>query len=103
MRGPKEVKKLLKVKKGKNAATTAAEILETESEEDEVDEVEDNALTAREVLDQDAEMTYDDDDNASLASTDSYASRTSEAELGGRSHAVTAKLEIVIEDSEDDS
>lgn len=105
-RGWNEVKKLLG-KKGKSTAAAAAEILESECEEDgSASEREEEALTARAVVGEEAEMDLDDDnddDCASVASTDSFASRISNAETGGFKEAAgPTRLEIVIEDSEDE-
>ncbi|EXJ94004.1 hypothetical protein A1O1_02397 [Capronia coronata CBS 617.96] len=108
-RGLKEVQKLLQ-RKGKSTVATAAEIMETESEDEEDDD--DNngdMLTAQEVVDEEADMSDDDgqEDNASVASigsTDSFMSPRSKSHVGttvGRSPQST-RLEIVIEDSEDE-
>jgi structure-specific endonuclease subunit SLX1 len=106
-RGVKEVQKLLG-NKGNTTAAAAAEILETESEEE--NDLDDGELTAQEVVDEDvdeeAEGGFDDeqdDENVSVASADSFTSRTSNvADTATRTAAGPARLEIVIEDSEDD-
>lgn len=105
-RGLKEVQKLLK-KKGKSTAVTAAEILESESEE-EADEKE--ALTAQDVIDEEfggehedeADLEDEEDDNASLASTASLFSPIAKGKAGTKQTDHQARLEIVIEDSEDE-
>ncbi|KAI1619234.1 hypothetical protein EDD37DRAFT_660432 [Exophiala viscosa] len=102
-RGMKEVQKLLK-KKGKSTAVAAAEILESESEE-EAEEKE--ALTAQDVVDEDfggdhEDEEDEDDDNASVASTASVFSPNSKARAGTKQTDHQVRLEIVIEDSEDE-
>ncbi|KAK4940720.1 Slx4p interacting protein [Elasticomyces elasticus] len=105
-RGLKEVQKLLK-KKGKSTAVTAAEILESESEE-EAEEKE--ALTAQDVIDEElggehedeADLEDEEDDNASLASTASLFSPIAKGKAGTKQTDHQARLEIVIEDSEDE-
>lgn len=82
-RGEKEVRKLLS-KKEKSKTATAAEILDTESE----DEAEEDDLLAADVVDNQA-----DDDAMSVTSVDSVAAMD-EPKLG--------RLEIVIEDSDDE-
>lgn len=98
MRGVKEIKRLLG-KKGKGTAATAAEILEAESEESEAEE---EVLTAQEVVDEELGDDQDCDDAASIASTDSYISRASDFEAGEKPVVSQPRLEIVIEDSEDE-
>lgn len=98
-RGEKEVRKLLG-KKGKSTAATAAEILETESEHE--DESDEEALTARAVIEEEAELSFDDDENESVASTDSFLSRTSNTRDRDNLPTAGSRLEIVIEDSEDE-
>lgn len=97
-RGEKEIRKLLN-KKGKSRAVTAAEILDTESE-DEMDLTTEGLLSAPEVVDDGA--VGDVDDTVSVASTSSYVSVATNSELWEDASAKTAKLEIVIEDSEDE-
>lgn len=113
-RGMKEVKKLLGKKNGKSTAAVAGEILETESEDDENHSGrEDEELVAKQVVEEEeAELSLDeedDDDRSSVASADSFtsqASSRSKVKRGGsaassRSKA-EGKLEMVIEDSEDE-
>ena len=109
-RGVKEVKKLLGKKGKKSTAAVAAEIMETESDSDAQEENE--ALTAKQVVDEEAGLSSqedDEDDRSSVASTDSFLSRTSSVskkeniKLKVRSKSkAKAKLEMVIEDSEDE-
>ena len=97
-RGQKDVKKLLSKKRSTKAAT-AAEILETESE-DEADEGED--LRAADVVDDedDAEdMDESDGETRSVASMDSIVSLKGKM-VEEPKHV--GRLEIVIEDSDDD-
>jgi protein involved in polysaccharide export with SLBB domain len=99
LRGPKAVQKLLG-KKGKSRAATAAEILETESEEDL--ESEDEDLVAQEVANEEADLSLDEDDNASIASVDTAFSKASAVDFEPRIVEGGAPLQIVIEDSEDE-
>ena len=87
-RGEKEVKKLLSKRK-KTKTATAAEILESESDE----EAEDDDLIAADVVDD-----GDDDDAMSVTSVDSVA--TMQSRVMGDPKA--GRLEIVIEDSDDE-
>lgn len=91
-RGAKEVAKLLSKKK-KSKVATAAEILETESEDD-VDE-EEVGMAIDNAFDDD-----DDDDAASVSSLDSTASTKSKTAM--RPPKPVERLEIVIEDSDDE-
>ncbi|EXJ76493.1 uncharacterized protein A1O5_01001 [Cladophialophora psammophila CBS 110553] len=108
-RGLTEVKKLLG-KKSRGSATVAAEILETESEEeDSPSEREEETLTARHVVDEETEMSFndDDEDTLSVASADSLVSMASNksSRLAVKPDAgmeETDRLQIVIEDSEDE-
>ncbi|KIW99264.1 uncharacterized protein Z519_00927 [Cladophialophora bantiana CBS 173.52] len=108
-RGSKEVKKLLG-KKSKGTATGAAEILETESEEeDSPSEREEETLTPRHVVDDETEMSFndDDEDTLSVASADSIASmasNTSSRPVVNPDASIEEpdRLQIVIEDSEDE-
>ncbi|OAP61705.1 hypothetical protein AYL99_03908 [Fonsecaea erecta] len=109
-RGGKEVKKLMG-KKAKSTTTAVAEVMETESEEEEEDgawESEEEALTAKRVVDEEAELSSDDgdedEDRMSLASADSFtsiASSTVRFKPPARLE-VPRNLPIVIEDSEDE-
>jgi len=103
-RGIKEVKKLLGKKGKKSTAAVAAEILD--SEDDSV--VEDaEALTAEQVINEEAELSSndeDEDDKSSVASVDSFVSRTYKT-TNTKGRPVKARepvLELVIEDSEDE-
>ncbi|KAJ9617107.1 Slx4p interacting protein [Cladophialophora chaetospira] len=107
-RGPKEVKKLLGKKGKKSIAAVAAEIIETESEDSDMEE---DALTAKHVVDEEAELSSqgDEDDGSSVASADSFLSRTSNDSRKGKAKSTVGdkkktkgKLEMVIEDSEDE-
>ncbi len=114
-RGMKEIKKLLAKKGKRSTAAVAADIMETESDNE---SEEDEALTAKHVVDEEAGLSSqeeeendddDDDDKSSIASADSSISRTSNASKKDnvkprvRGKAKTkAKLEMVIEDSEDE-
>lgn len=95
-RGEKEVEKLLS-KKAKSRAATAAAILEAESEEDEV--MNQDELTAQDIAGEEGVLSdyddEDDEDNASVASVDSKVLQCSPTKE-------PSKLEIVIEDSEDE-
>ena len=94
-RGEKEVRKLLSKKK-KTEAATAAEIMETDSEE-EAEEAEEQELTPADVVDDE----FDEDDNMSVTSMDSSASKPAVTPDKLKS-AIPPRLEIVIEDSESD-
>ena len=93
-RGAKEVAKLLSKKKRSKVAT-AAEILETESEDD-VDE-EEVDLAMDDAFDDD---NNDDDDAASVSSLDSTASTKSKTAM--KPPRLLKRLEIVVEDSDDE-
>lgn len=99
-RGIKEVQKL-QGKKGKTTAATAAEILESEGDEEEED-VDAEALRGQQFgVD---EPCSSDDENASLASVDSFDSRASNnLETSAMPTGHAARLEIVVEDSEDET
>ncbi|KIW29757.1 uncharacterized protein PV07_05546 [Cladophialophora immunda] len=108
-RGIKEVQRLMG-KKGKSSAT-AAEIMETESEEEvDLSESEEEELTAKRVVDEEAELSLgdgDEEDRMSLASADSFTSVASNASSGltvrpSAGADGTRRLQIVIEDSEDE-
>jgi structure-specific endonuclease subunit SLX1 len=94
-RGEKEVCKLLS-KKRKTKAATAAEIMETDSEEG-AEEAEEQELTPADVVDDE----FDEDDNMSVTSEDSSASKPAFTPDKLKS-AMPPRLEIVIEDSESD-
>ncbi|KIX98618.1 uncharacterized protein Z520_05919 [Fonsecaea multimorphosa CBS 102226] len=111
-RGEKEVKKLMG-KKSKTTASAAAEMMETESEEEDgpSESEEEEALTARRVVAEEAELSSDDggddEDRMSLASVDSFTSMASNVSSGlaVKPPAGTEepkRLQIVIEDSEDE-
>ena len=101
-RGEKEARKILS-KKARSRAATVAAILEAESEEDEEDEAMDyDALTARDVVDEDGDLSDDDHDNVSVASADSVFSRDFNVDFEYSQGNKSSKLEIVIEDSEDE-
>lgn len=102
-RGVKEMAKLLK-KKGKGQAATAAEILETEDEDDD-DEMDNEAIDTHDVIDEDVVRSDDDhdDDRGSVASMDSDFSQASNLGPSPSKAKSGSRLEIVIEDSEDES
>jgi hypothetical protein len=107
-RGKKEVKKLLGRKGKKSTAAVAAEIMETYSEGSD-EERDEEKLTAKHVVDEGYQLSSDDDDRLSVASTDSFVSGTSDREAGRKPRSVAAArerpkvlLERVIEDSEDE-
>jgi structure-specific endonuclease subunit SLX1 len=95
-RGEKEINKLLS-KKRRTQAVTAVEIMESESDDDE-DAL--GGLTAEDVVDEEADD--DDDDAMSVVSTNSYPTTKSRLEPGVRNGNTMNRLEIVIEDSDDD-
>ena len=100
-RGQKEIKKLLSKKRSTKAAT-AAEILETENEDD-ADE--DGDVQAADVVDEEADenemddLDDSDDDARSVVSTESRLSTMGKSVLGEKK---VNRLEIVIEDSDDE-
>ena len=109
-RAAKEIKKLLAKKGKKSTAAVAAEIMETESEDSDAQRDED-VLTAKQVVDEEAGLSSgdDDNDNRSVASADSFLSRASDVSTRAKTKSATddrkrsdSKLEIVIEDSEDE-
>ncbi|KAL2413200.1 Structure-specific endonuclease subunit SLX1 [Exophiala dermatitidis] len=104
-RGLKEVQQLLR-KRGKTTAAVPAEILETESEDEDGDEEDEgDVLTAQEVVDElEAEDVSEEEqaDNASVSSAESLLSIPSHLEEVIDRSPQHARLEIVIEDSEDE-
>lgn len=96
LRGQKEVSKILSKHK-KSTTTTAASVLETDSEDD----VEDDFLDAADAADcgEDDELDEQDDDARSVTSIESFSSVISKALPKSQNDD---KLEIVIEDSDDD-
>ncbi|OAL38075.1 hypothetical protein AYO20_02527 [Fonsecaea nubica] len=107
-RGVKEIQKLMG-KRGKSTAITAGEIMETDSEDDVSLDSEEEALTSKIVVD-DAEISCDDgddEDRLSVASADSLTSVASNVSSGLTVKPCAAtrdpkRLQIVIEDSEDE-
>ncbi|EXJ92099.1 hypothetical protein A1O3_00649 [Capronia epimyces CBS 606.96] len=104
-RGIKEVQNLLG-KRGKSTAAAAAEILETESENDDEQENGEGVLTLQDAVDDEPGLSGEEqEDNlsvASVASTDSLISLTPNVLGDADNSTQPGKLEIVIEDSEDD-
>ncbi|KIW18204.1 hypothetical protein PV08_02492 [Exophiala spinifera] len=99
-RGMKEVKKIM-ARKGRNVAISASEVLEEQSEEE--SEAEAEGLTAEEVIDEEFFDEQEDDDNISIASTDSQMIITATLKADDKIAADKARLEIVIEDSEEET
>jgi len=93
LRGEKEIRKLLS-KKRRTKAATAVDIMESESDDDE------DALG--ELTSEDVDEEADDDDAMSVVSTNSYPTTKSKLEPGVRNGNTMNRLEIVIEDSDDD-
>ena len=60
------------------------------------------AFTAQDFVDEEGDLSDDDQDNASIASADSNFSRDSKMDLDCSQNNRSSKLEIVIEDSEDE-
>ena len=87
-RGEKEVRRLLSKKK-KTKLATAAEMMDTESEDDVDDDVDAKIFS---------EEGSDDDDAMSVSSVDTVATMQSRV----ADHCKPDRLEIVIEDSDDD-
>lgn len=100
-RGAKEVNKLLSKRK-KNKTVEARDILESESDQED-HEIEE--LTAIDIVDDEFEEDHtdgDEDDAKSVMSTDSKISLLSVPESNTKSALQSSKLEIVIEDSDDE-
>lgn len=98
IRGEKEVQKLLKKKRGTKAAL-AAEIMEEDDDDDDAEE----ELNAADVVDEFDEGDVDDDeDNVTVASVDSFDSTMTDVRSPAKKSSSNSKLEIVIEDSEDE-
>ena len=103
LRGQKEIRKLLSKKKPSKAAT-AAEIMDSESEE-ELDLAAGTSLTAADVVDEegvDEDDEEDDDDMASVASIESEFPGRVDPSTSKISSKAGQRLEIVIEDSDDE-
>ena len=99
-RGMKEVKKLLAKRGKKSTAVVAAEMMEAESEDSDLEDEE--ARTAKQIVDEETDLSSgDDDDRSSVASVDSLLDRASNVGTANRVRS-DPKLEIVIEDSEDE-
>lgn len=97
-RGIKEVKKIM-AQKGRNIAASASEILEEQSEGE--SETEAEGLTAQEVIDEEFFEEHDDD-NVSVASTEPPVSIRATLGAHDQIPGDNPRLEMVIEDSEEE-
>lgn len=98
-RGMKEVKKIM-AQKSRKTATSASEMLEEQSEEE--SETEADGLTSGEVIDEEFLEEHEDDDNMSVASTESLMSTTATRIAQDKIAVDEPRLEVVIEDSEEE-
>lgn len=100
IRGEKEVKKLLKKKRGSKAAT-AAEIMEDESDEEDGDELDNETLVIPDDVDADHDVDADEDKDETL-SLSSFGSVLDETKSPAKANKACTKIEIEIGDSEDE-
>lgn len=100
-RGEKEVKKLLKKKRGSKAAT-AAEIMEDESDEEgDEDEPDNETLVVPDDIDVDHDI-HTGEDNDDTLSLSSFGSVLDETKSTVKANKTSTKIEIEIGDSEDE-